>query len=547
MPTIDVSELNIIATVLGTFTILFGLTAFKFKNAWYLGEALPSVAIGILLGPVAAQFLDANRWIDSDQQSAVTLGVMRLMIGIQLVIAGYQLPKRYLRFRIKPMIVCLVPVMTLMWLSTTACVLLTIPKMSLISALIVAACVTSTDPILSQAIAKGPFADKYVARPMREIISAEAGANDGFASPFLMLGVSLSLQYAAGDEPGITGAEAGEALKSWVIETLLYIVVVAIAYGAVVGYCGRRVVEFSLARKWIDTESYLLYPTALGLFVVGTCGAIGTSDLLACFVTGCALNWDGRFHAETKRRHDEVNNCVDVLLNYGGFMFVGVTLPWDQFHQPDVTGITWARLFGLGFLVLVFRRIPALLVCYKMMPAVVKDWKEAIFMGYFGPIGVGAIYYLEHTQLLFLAQGKLNQDEQDLLLALTPVVYFLALFSIVIHGLSIPLLNAFYAFWGLETLTKDAEQIRRRSVYVATPTNAISTTDGNFIAFNRFDRPNEREDSNIDTDLLPHFRRHSQAQPQRADSADNSIQAEEIMKENGTVSPITHSHASSRA
>lgn len=163
--------------------------------------------------------------------------------------------------------------------------------------------------------------------------------------------------------------------------------------------------------------------TSTQLFVVGTCGAIGTSDLLACFIAGCILNWDGRFHAEAKRRHDEVNNCVDVLLNYGGFMFIGVTMPWDQFHQPELTGITWARLIGLGFMVLIFRRIPALLMCYKLMPSVVRNWKEAVFMGYFGPIGVGAIYYLEHTQLLVLAQGRFSPEEQDLLLMLTPGSY----------------------------------------------------------------------------------------------------------------------------
>lgn len=56
---------------------------------------------------------------------------------------------------------------------------------------------------------------------------------------------------------------------------------------------------------------------------------------------------------------------------------------------------------------------------------------------------------------------------------------------------------------------EDAEQIRQRSVYVATPANAISTDGERFIAFNRFDRPDEREDSNIDTNILPHFRRHT--------------------------------------
>lgn len=141
---------------------------------------------------------------------------------------------------------------------------------------------------------------------------------------------------------------------------------------------------------------------------------------MACFVAGCVLNWDGQFYAETRRRHDEVNSCIDVLLSYGGFMYIGITIPWDQFQQPETTGITWPRLVGLGLLVLFLRRIPALLICYKIMPAVVRSWKEAIFMGYFGPIGVGAIYYLEHTRILFLSQDGLGSSERDLLAALTP-------------------------------------------------------------------------------------------------------------------------------
>ncbi|KAI0158372.1 Cation/H+ exchanger [Pestalotiopsis sp. NC0098] len=489
MPTTDVSELNIIAAVLGAFTIIFGISAFKIKNVWYLGEALPAVATGVVLGPLATKFLDVNRWVNKDQQAKATLGVMRLMIGIQLVLAGYQLPKRYLRSRFKEMMVCLLPVMTIMWLSTTACILATLPRLPFTSALVVAACVTSTDPVLSQAVAKGPFSDKFVVRPLREIISAEAGANDGFASPFLMLGIGLVFQRAQSNGAASIVAEAGRVARFWAVEALLYTVLLAIAYGIVVGYCAQRIVGLSLSRKWIDTESYLLFPTALGLFVVGTCGAIGTSDLLACFIAGCILNWDGRFHAEAKRRHDEVNNCVDVLLNYGSFMFIG-----DQFHQPELTGITWVRLIGLGFLVLIFRRIPALLMCYKLMPSVVRNWKEAVFMGYFGPIGVGAIYYLEHTQFLVLAQGRFSPEEQDLLLMLTPVVYFLALFSIIFHGLSIPALNLAYTRFGVEPLMDDSEQVRRRSVYVATPTNAIRTEQGTFNVFNRFDRPGEHED-----------------------------------------------------
>jgi sodium/hydrogen antiporter len=90
---------------------------------------------------------------------------------------------------------------------------------------------------------------------------------------------------------------------------------------------------------------------------------------------------------EAEKRHDEVNSCFDVILNFGGFMYIGTIFPWDQFQMPDVTGITIGRLFILGLLIMAFRRIPAIPLTYRLMPRCVKDWKEALFMGYFGPIG----------------------------------------------------------------------------------------------------------------------------------------------------------------
>ena len=95
------------------------------------------------------------------------------------------------------MALCLLPVMTIMWLCTTLCMLATVPKLTLLAAMVIASCVTSTDPILSQAIAKGPFADKFVARDLREIISSEAGANDGFGFPFLMLAIGVVIAAQA--------------------------------------------------------------------------------------------------------------------------------------------------------------------------------------------------------------------------------------------------------------------------------------------------------------------------------------------------------------
>lgn len=193
----------------------------------------------------------------------------------------------------------------------------------------------------------------------------------------------------------------------------------------------------------------------MGLFLIGTCGAIGTDDLLACFVAGNALNWDGEYLAETERRHDEVNSCIDVLLNFGGFMYIGAVMPWSEFNQPELTGITYGRLFGLGVMVILFRRMPAILAFYKLMPKVCTDYKEALFMGYFGPIGAGAVFYVEHAHHLFPHLGEGDTEETDLVRAMRPVVYWLVLFSIVVHGLSIPALDIIYRYMGVQPIQND--------------------------------------------------------------------------------------------
>ena len=167
------------------------------------------------------------------------------------------------------MALCLLPIMTVMWLCTTLCMLATVPNVTLLSALVIASCVTCTDPILSQAIAKGPFADKFVARDLREIISSEAGANDGFGFPFLMLAVYL-MRHANGDGSsagghgavasaaevvarssegvGRLGGGVGVAIANWVVETWLYIVLLSVAIGIVVGFAAGKALKFALRR-----------------------------------------------------------------------------------------------------------------------------------------------------------------------------------------------------------------------------------------------------------------------------------------------------------
>lgn len=212
---------------------------------------------------------------------------MRVMIGVQLVIAGFQLPAKYQLTRWKEMVLLLLPTMTLMWLATTLCVVIAIPNVSLLAALVIGSCVTCTDPILSQAIAKGPFADRYVKRNLREIISSEAGANDGFGFPFLMLATFLirhadvpgageaveeashsarALTALAGEavqlvgrseEVGRLGGGVGVALQNWLVETWLYQIFMSIAIGAVVGFGAQYALKFAL-RRYVSSRLFVV-------------------------------------------------------------------------------------------------------------------------------------------------------------------------------------------------------------------------------------------------------------------------------------------------
>ena len=69
------------------------------------------------------------------------------------------------------------------------------------------------------------------------------------------------------------------------------------------------------------------------------------------------------------------------------------------------------------------------------------------------------------------------------------MVYWLVLFSIVVHGLSIPALNVIYKLYGVEPIHEDPVPIRRQSIYAPRPANAVANDSPPFVAYHRFSRP----------------------------------------------------------
>lgn len=77
--------------------------------------------------------------------------------------------------------------MFLGWMISAALMYAIIPGLEFLPALVVAAGVTPTDPILaSSVVGKGKFAQEHVPAHIRHILQAESGCNDGAAFPFLV-------------------------------------------------------------------------------------------------------------------------------------------------------------------------------------------------------------------------------------------------------------------------------------------------------------------------------------------------------------------------
>lgn len=74
---------------------------------------------------------------------------------------------------------------------------------------------------------------------------------------------------------------------------------------------------------------------------------------------------------------------------------------------------------------------------------------------------------------------------------MVPVVYWLVLFSIVFHGLSIPALDAFYRWKGIPPIVEaDPAEIRILSDNDAIPANAhVNNKRKSLVVHNRFSRP----------------------------------------------------------
>lgn len=390
---------------------------------------------GLILGPHCLDWFNPLSWGNSDH---ITLEICRIVLCIQIVAVAVELPRKYMKKHWVSVTILLFPVMTCGWLIVGLFIWILIPHFNFPSSLLVSACVTATDPVLAAAVVgKGKFAER-VPGHLRNLLTAESGCNDGMAFPFIYL--SLNLITHSGN--------AREIVKEWFTLTILWECLFGVVLGVFLGYTLRKAVAFAEKKGLIDRESFLALFVFLAFNSAGIGSMLGVDDLLVSFAAGTAFGWNGDFARKTEESH--VSTVIDLLLNLSFFVYFGAIVPWPDFNNSEVGLDVW-RLIILAVVIIFLRRIPAVLALKPFTPDI-KSWREALFCGHFGPIGVGAIFaailaradlekHYTHEETPLRKVPDKSFPHYQLIASIWPIICFVVITSIVVHGSSVAVLT----------------------------------------------------------------------------------------------------------
>ena len=378
---------------------------------------LPMVAVaaGIAIGPAGLGVVRPDAW----QVDPMRLleEAARLVVALSLMHIAIHLPAGYPKRGWRGTSILLFAGMPLMWALAALAGWLTLGDVGLLVVVLVTACCTPTDPVLSATIVTGKLARRHLPTRVRHLVYAESAANDGLAYPFVFLPLLALLN------------EPADAWGHWLTITLPWQVVGATAIGLGLGLAAGYLQRVAGRRGWTESDDLTVMTLALTLTVVAAMELVETDSVLAVFAAG--LGFRHLVSGQLEGQEETIQRVVLDLVQLPTFVLLGAMLPWGLWYQWGWRGVAF------GVLLLLVRRPPsvALLLPWLRLTGQLRTWREAAFVGWFGPVGIAAIYYAT------LCRRALGEGGE----AVWALVSLAVLASVVLHGVtSYPLTRAFH-------------------------------------------------------------------------------------------------------
>lgn len=273
--------------------------------------------------------------------------------------------------------------------------------LSAAAAVLLAAALAPTDPVLAADVQTGPPTSGEDGET-RFALTAEAGLNDGLAFPFVLF--ALAMQTHDLD------------WTHWVLVNLLGDLAIGTAIGMAIGW-GAGYLMFRLpAWKLSDTGDGLI---AIGvtLFVYGLTTLIHGNGFVAVFVAALTIR-STRRQDEFHTAMSEFSGQIERLL----LVIVMIVLGW-AIGRGLLAPLTWGGAALAAAIILVFRPV-ATLIGFIGSTASVPSKR---LIGFFGIRGIGTLFYLQYA----LNRADFPEGSQVWAIAGATV-----LGSVLVHGVS---------------------------------------------------------------------------------------------------------------
>jgi NhaP-type Na+/H+ or K+/H+ antiporter len=328
-----------------------------------VSEPLLGLLAGIALGPAVLGVLDVAPLTDD---TAWAHTATRLLLAVSVMSVALRYPFRAARSRWEPVALLLavgMPAMAVITAGLSAWIL----GVGLGTALLLGAALSPTDPVLASNVVTGAPAEESLPARDRQVLSLESGANDGLAMPLVLLAVGIA---------GTAGVGGTLLESAWQVAG-------AVLVGALLGWLGGQSIRAGEDRGATEPGPLALFTAVLAFAVLGLSGLVHVDGVLAVFVAGLAFNLTA---SDSDRTTDvPIDEAVNRFLVLPLFIALGAALPWAAWGDLGWSGVL------LAVAVLLLRRLPVLLLLARPLRLRTPD---AVWFGWFGPIGVSALFYL---------------------------------------------------------------------------------------------------------------------------------------------------------
>ena len=170
-PQIEPSTPHLAYLLLSFFLIVFALFSDLIRNRAHLSEPPLATFAGIAFGPKGATVLNPiENWGWEDN---ITQELARIITGVQCFAVGIDLPAGYVKRHWKSVALLLGPNMMAGWM-ISATIIYFVPHTTWINAVIIAACLTPTDPVLSASVIAETRFSQRIPRRIRNLLAAES-------------------------------------------------------------------------------------------------------------------------------------------------------------------------------------------------------------------------------------------------------------------------------------------------------------------------------------------------------------------------------------